>query len=317
MRVSTGNATPVPADALDSGEPARTPSSNSRPPSPVNKGALGQLDPYGGTSRKIEGSPAIQTFQRTLAENLDNKLIARFDKKINTATSFDDFANLFDASGIARLKPNLQEKLFPRATLGLVNKLNTDLATTPGAAGILRHSVTGLARVTQDDFRAAGIQVAGSKLPVVPRNEQQSVFDHILETTRPLSSNTRSQALKSLAPNIFKSLAPGQADRGIESINLGRQNLKQVLTGVARLDDAQQKVPVLCNLAGVAQLFALDDGDWRSPFNDLVQAMRGLPQESQPAVRQSIDRSLTELEKAGVSGVSDARETWGLSEPSA
>jgi hypothetical protein len=317
MRVTTANTTPVPANTPDSAESGRTPGSNSRPPSPVSKGALGQLDSYREASGTIEHSPAIQRFQGSLAENLNSALIARFNKKISAATSFDDFANLFDANGIAGLKPNVQEKLFPAATFGLVKKLNTELATTPAAADVLRRSVTGLARVTVEDFRAAGMSVAASKLPVVPRNEQQSVFDHILDTVGPLSSSTRSKTLTSLASNIFKSLAPGRGDRGAESIDLGRQNLKKVLSGVARLDNAQQKVPVLSSLATVAQPFAMDGGDWRSPFNDLVQAMRDLPQELQPAVRQCIDSSLAELEKAGVSGVSDARATWELSEPSA
>lgn len=304
---------PIPTTPANTDNAATQTTPQSRPSSPLQKGAFERLDSFRTTSDKAEHSPAVRNFQSSLAGGLDAAVTARFDKKIDTAKSFDDFARLFDAGGIAGLKPGVQQALFPKATFGLVMKLGKELGTTAPAerADILKSSVTGIARVPVENFRSIGMTTAASKLNLVPAEQHQAVFDHIHETLKPLSPETRGKGLESLAAQIFRSLPTGPVDRSAESIERGRANLKKVLAGTEGLDDSK-KMPVLRNLANVSQMFALDKGDWKSPFGELVNGMNELSGAPQAELRKVIEHSLGELEKAGITGVADARNEWGL-----
>lgn len=314
----------VPAETGDSGAQGMT---QSRPSSPLNKGAFERLDSFRPTPGKAEHSPTGRNFQNTLAGGPDSALKASVKKSVDDAKSFDDFTKLLGTGGIVRLKPGDQKELFEKATFGLVMKLGKELGTTALAerTDILKNSVTGIARVPLENFRSIGMTTAASKLNLIQAKEHQAVFDHIHDTIAPLSPETRWKGLESLGAQIFRSNVDertqgigGQIDQSAESIDLGRGNMKKVLAGVDGLKEPEKKLTVLCNLANVSQLFSLHEGNWQSPIGDLVNAMKGLPKNLQPALRQRIDNALAQVESTvGKLAVDAQRDAWGLGKAAA
>ncbi|WP_446902559.1 hypothetical protein [Burkholderia sp. YIM B11467] len=276
-------------------------------------GPLGGLStrPASRTSQRPDaaGSPQAESTEHSPVDSLST-----LRDEIDSATDLDKLhrltgmvASRADSQAIPASSEHAPETLF--LTIGgKMSEAMTRIAPIQAEehTAQLAQSISAFSRMRPPALAAAGVYHASTLINgTLPRAAQQAVFDQSLAAARNLPAGNRANILIALQTAIFRSPEPTTPD----SLRDARTNLSGIANSTRGIPPEQLK-PIVEGLAADPKLFllALNEGDWQSSFNAIVDASNGLSSGDRQEVRKRLSDSLDTIEQnIGPAGINDAR----------
>jgi len=178
----------------------------------------------------------------------------------------------------------------------------------------LGQCISAFSRMRPSELAAAGVYQASTLINIaLPRDAQQAVFDRSLAVARNISPGNRGMILIALQTAIFRFPEPATPD----SLCDARSNLSNIAKSSDGIPSAELK-QLVEKLAAHPKLLllALNEGNWQSAFNAIVDASSRLSPGDRQEVRNRLGDSLDTIEQnIGPAGIDAARQHLKTLEP--
>jgi hypothetical protein len=197
--------------------------------------------------------------------------------------------------------PARQNELLEPAVIFIQGKLKA-LNDVPAdkRAELLDDFLTAAANIQPEDVGATAAGLTTAYYRRLPPESKQAFFDKALDTAKGFQPGFRPQILVKLAQFVFESLDPNSPDAG--SIAAARDNIANIANGSDDIASGQLK-PILeklsdpskFSLLAIGQTNPLGPGDWKSPFDAVVEAGKKLKPDDMQGVHANLKRALDDI----------------------
>lgn len=194
-----------------------------------------------------------------------------------------------------------QDELLKPAITFIMGKLKAlDDVPADKRAELLDDFLTAAAHMRPEEVGATAAGLTTAYYRRLPSERKQAFFDKALDTAKGFQPGFRPQILGKLAQFVFESLDPNSPDAG--SIAAARDNIANIANGSDDIASGQLK-PILeklsdpskFSLLAIGQTNPLGPGDWKSPFDAVVEAGKKLKPDDMQGVHANLKRALDDI----------------------